>query len=206
VWVVTEPTISNPSFEEDIRDDLPLASLFFRFFLIGASTSYSTIEPGIQKTITEAPSNIRIQEAPDFQSAWVVSSLLAKSTVSKSKKAVESALENHGSPLSQAVFTCISLGYTFGQQIQGNAQAGQLSPQEIQSQLSSYVGISDSLSACGKKIEAADAASVSKAEAPDLSPRKVQVETIEDPEWRDAGESIDNAARDLERLIGRAHE
>jgi Zn-dependent oligopeptidase len=206
VWLVTEPDQSNPTFDQDVYDNLSLASLFFRSYLLESSKFWSTIEPGVQQTIMEAPANIRIQEAPSLQSAWAVSSLLAQATVSGIDKTV-SALKDHGSPLSKAVFTCVSAGYGFGQQIQSNGQAQQLSPQQIQSELSSYVGVYQSTSDCGEKLEAADEASKSQAEVPDVSPHRVQVETTEDPDWEHAGAQIEeDLANKLERLVGHVHE
>ena len=206
VWVVVAPPVSNPTLDQDFDDNLPSASLFFRSYLLGSADSDSTIEPGIQKTFFEGPADVKIQEAPGLQSAWAVSSLLAEAT-DQSGDQLKSALEDNGSPLSQAVATCVSAGYDFGQQLQNNSQAQQYSAQDIQSQLSSYVGIWQSTSDCSEKIEAANEESAHDAEAPDLSLPKVQVETTEVPAWEDAGSDVNSAlAHDVEDLVSHLHE
>ncbi len=201
VWVVVQPAESNPTLDQDFNENLPLASLFFRSYLFNSSNSSSTIEPGVYQTYPVEPADIKVQEAPGLQSAWAVSSLLARAT-DKGGDQLKSTLEDSGSKLSQAVATCVSAGYDFGQQLQSNSQAQQpLSAEDIQKDLSSDVGIWKGTSDCSEKLEAANEESESNAEVPDLSPHNVQAETTKVPAWEDAGSDIGHAlAHDVEDL------
>jgi hypothetical protein len=205
VWVVVQPAGSNPTLDQDFDDNLSLSSMFFRSYLLNSSDSDSTIEPGVQQSFNAAPANVEVQEAPNLQSAWAVSSLLAQAT-DEGADQVKSALEDNDSPLSDAIFTCVSAGYDFGQQIQNNDQSQQPPADELQSELSSSVGIWESTSDCGEKLNDLDSEGDDDDEAPDLTLHQVQTVTSEVPAWEHAGSDLDEGlAHDVEDFVGHLH-
>jgi hypothetical protein len=200
VWVITNAAVPHPVIHQTYDPPYIPDILFNDFVLEDLSNPMYTIDPGAGVTLEGAPDTIRIQEYTSYQSAWELSSLLGQTLLSKTATAVENALQTRGSPLSQAVFTCLGAAYKWGQ---GNSQAQDVTPQTIQAQLSQASGIYTAGSSCANDIEIVAETFKKEGEAPTLTLPRVQ-EATKEGEWEDedAGKFIDDAIHDAEDVSG----
>jgi hypothetical protein len=182
------------SFENDNLS--PTAALF----RVGLRRIYNppalTIEPGVTVILDTAPGTIQLKQDPGEQATWEVASLLVDSSSDKAQDAIVSLLKQDSSETDSAMITCMSSGYSIGKNL---AEAGD-SEQNIQSQLSSELGVSNATNECGEAIDEAEHDSESHGEVPELKLANVVKETHEDPDYAEAGHLIsdaEDAARDL---------
>jgi hypothetical protein len=204
VWFVSSPSFPYWTATSDLQDfDSDLISPTTALFRIGIRYKFSepllTIEPDTTVTLPTAPGTIQLKQDPGEQATWGIASLLVNSASDKAEDAIVSLLKEGASKTDSAMITCMYSGYSIGEQL---AEQGD-SDQEIQSQLSSELGIAQSSQECGEAIDEAEKESEKLGEAPELKLGNVVAETNKDRDYEDAGSVIREAeegAHDLLRL------
>jgi hypothetical protein len=129
---------------------------------------------------------IDLKQDPGEQATWQVASLMVDSASDEAKDAIVSALEKKNSKTDAAMIRCMYSGYSIGQQL---ADQGD-SDDEIQSDLSSGLGIYNDSRECGEAIEEAEKESEQESEVPELKLASVAEESHEDPDYEKAGQLI----------------
>jgi hypothetical protein len=174
-------------------------------FRIGVRNVYHppalTIEPDVKAVLDISPGLIQLKQDPGEQATWEVASLLVDSSSDKAQDAIVSLLKTGSSETDTAMTTCMSSGYTIGKNL---ADAGD-SDQQIQSQLSSELGVYQATNECGEAIEEAQNDSASHGELPELKLSDVAEQTHEDPDYANAGHLI-NEAEDAAHDLLKIHE
>jgi hypothetical protein len=203
VWFVSSPSFSYWTAAGDLQDfNNGLISPTTALFRIGIRKQFLvpllTIEPDAAVTLDAAPGTIQLKQDPGEQATWEVASLLVDSASDKAQDAIVSLLkEGTSSKTDSAMITCMYSGYSIGKQL---AEQGD-SDQEIQSQLSSGLGVYQASEECGEAIHEAEEESEKAGEAPELKLADVAAETSEDRDYEDAGSLIHEAEEAAHELL-----
>jgi hypothetical protein len=179
VWHVNQPSLPYWTLNEDSSSSLSDAVLLFRTWINAVvSSPYLTIEPGVAVTIYTSPDQIQLGHNAGEQATWQVMHLLAGSIADKGRQTFIDILKDSASPTGKAVIECANDAYSIGQSLYGADQS-----QDIQSQLSTGLGIYQNTASCAQAIDESQHAAESYGESPLLTLESIQKEAHVNEEW-----------------------
>jgi hypothetical protein len=200
-WHVNQPWDPYWRLSEDSDSSLSNAALLFRAWLNTIRSPHRPIEPGVKATLSAPPDTIQLGHNAGEQAAWQVTSLIADSLADKwrepfigiLKDTAIGILKDTASPTGKAVIECAQDAYNIGQSLHGEDQ-----PQDIQSLLSTGLGIYQGGKNCGQAVYDAQHAAESHGENPLVSLENIQKKARFNGGWKATGTLVSDAVKFIE--------
>jgi hypothetical protein len=193
VWHVNQPWDPYWRVSQDSARPLNGAVPLFRAWLSVIRSPHQPIEPGVTVTLYASPGEIQLGHNAGEQAAWQAMSLMADSIADKGRETLIGILKDTASPVGKAVIECANDAYSIGQSLYGEDQ-----PQDIQSRLSTGLGISQSGANCGQAIYDAQHVAESHGENPLMTLEGIQKEAHFNKEWNATGTLVGDAVKFIE--------
>ena len=200
VWHVNQPWDPYWTYGQDSSGLLNGAVPLFRAWLNVIRSPHQPIEPGVTVTLYTSPGEVQLGHNAGEQAAWQVMSLMSDSIADKGRETFIGILKDTASPIGKAVIECANDAYSIGQSLYGEDQ-----PQDIQSQLSTELGIYQNGANCGQAIYDAQHVAESHGENPLMTLEGIQKETHFSEVWNATDVVVDAAAKFIE-MGARVHE
>ena len=201
VWHVNQPSLPYWTLNEDYSSPLSGAVLLFRTWINAAvSSPRLTIEPGVAVTLYTSPDKIQLGHNAGEQAAWQVMHLMAGSIADKGRETFIDILKDDASPTGKAVIECANDAYSIGQSLYNEGDS-----QDIQSQLSTGLGIYQNTASCARAIDDAQRAAESHGEYPLVTLESLQREAHFNEEWNATDTLVGDAVKFIEMGV-RVHE